>query len=27
MYQARHGKLPKRFVEQNPDMSTSTISA
>ncbi len=21
MYQARHGKLPKRFVEQNPDLS------
>ncbi|MFH0934426.1 MAG: hypothetical protein V1879_04415 [Pseudomonadota bacterium] len=21
MYQARHGKLPKRFVEQNPDSS------
>lgn len=27
MYQARHGKLPKRFVEQNPDIPTSTISA
>lgn len=23
MYQARHGKLPKRFVEQNPDPSIS----
>jgi len=23
MYQARHGKLPKRFVEQNPDSTTS----
>jgi len=22
MYQARHGKLPKRFVEQNPDPSS-----
>jgi protein-S-isoprenylcysteine O-methyltransferase Ste14 len=27
MYQARHGKLPKRFVEQNPETSASTISA
>ncbi len=27
MYQARHGKLPKRFVEQNPDSSNSTTSA
>lgn len=26
MYQARHGKLPKRFVEQNPDSSTSATS-
>jgi hypothetical protein len=24
MYQARHGKLPKRFVAQNPDSSTSS---
>jgi len=27
MYQARHGKLPKRFVEQNPDTSNPTISS
>ncbi|MBI5891165.1 MAG: hypothetical protein HZB47_10880 [Nitrosomonadales bacterium] len=27
MYQARHGKLPKRFVEQNPDSSDSTPSS
>jgi hypothetical protein len=27
MYQARHGKLPKRFVEQNPDPSNPTASA
>ncbi|HLY97062.1 MAG: hypothetical protein ACM3W8_03135 [Sideroxydans sp.] len=27
MYQARHGKLPKRFVEQNPDPSYSATSA
>jgi hypothetical protein len=27
MYQARHGKLPKRFVEQNPDSSNPTTSA
>jgi hypothetical protein len=27
MYQARHGKLPKRFVEQNPDTSNSTTTA
>ena len=26
MYQARHGKLPKRFVEQNPDSSKPTTS-
>lgn len=27
MYQARHGKLPKRFVEQNPDSPNPTTSA
>jgi hypothetical protein len=27
MYQARHGKLPKRFVEQNPDPSNPAASA
>jgi len=27
MYQARHGKLPKRFVKQNPDPSYSAASA
>lgn len=27
MYQARHGKLPKRFVEQNPGPSNPTISS
>ncbi len=27
MYQARHGKLPKRFVENNPDSSASVTSA
>lgn len=27
MYQARHGKLPKRFVEQNPDTSNPTVSS
>ena len=27
MYQARHGKLPKRFVEQNPDTANAAISA
>lgn len=27
MYQARHSKLPKRFVEQNPDPSVSPTSA
>lgn len=27
MYQARHGKLPKSFVEQNPDSSNSAASA
>jgi hypothetical protein len=27
MYQARHGKLPKRFVEQHPDPSHPAISA
>lgn len=27
MYQARHGKLPKRFVEQNPDTSSPTVSS
>lgn len=27
MYQARHGKLPKRFVEQNPAPSYSATSA
>jgi hypothetical protein len=27
MYQARHGKLPKRFVEQNPGSSDSSTSA
>jgi hypothetical protein len=27
MYQARHGKLPKRFVEQNPDTTNAAISA
>lgn len=27
MYQARHGKLPKRFVESNPDSSASATSA
>lgn len=27
MYQARHGKLPKRFVEQNPDPSTPATSS
>jgi hypothetical protein len=27
MYQARHGKLPKRFVEQNPDPAYSAASA
>ncbi len=27
MYQARHGKLPKRFVEQNPDASAPATSA
>jgi hypothetical protein len=27
MYQARHGKLPKRFVEQNPDTSNPATSA
>lgn len=27
MYQARHGKLPKRFVEQNPAPSNPTISS
>ncbi|HAF44724.1 MAG TPA: hypothetical protein DCK83_07240 [Gallionellaceae bacterium] len=26
MYQARHGKLPKRFVEQNPDSSNPNTS-
>ncbi|MBU0622020.1 MAG: hypothetical protein KJ795_09240 [Gammaproteobacteria bacterium] len=26
MYQARHGKLPKRFVEQNPDSSNPAAS-
>ncbi len=26
MYQARHGKLPKRFVEQNPDLSESPVT-
>jgi len=26
MYQARHGKLPKRFVAQNPDPSNSVTS-
>lgn len=26
MYQARHGKLPKRFVESNPDSSASATS-
>jgi len=26
MYQARHGKLPKRFVEQNPDTPSSQTS-
>jgi hypothetical protein len=26
MYQARHGKLPRRFVEQNPDSSNSATS-
>jgi hypothetical protein len=26
MYQARHGKLPRRFVEQNPDPSSSVTS-
>lgn len=24
LYQARHGKLPKRFIEKNPDPKTST---
>lgn len=24
LYQARHGKLPKRFIEQNPEPSTIT---
>ena len=24
LYQARHGKLPKRFIEQNPDPAIST---
>ena len=27
MYQARHGKLPKRFVENNPDPSNPAASA
>ena len=27
MYQARHGKLPKRFVEENPDLASFQISA
>jgi len=27
MYQARHGKLPKRFVEQNPDSPNSAAAA
>lgn len=27
MYDARHGKLPKRFVEQNPDPSNPPTSA
>ena len=27
MYQARHGKLPKRFVERNPDPAYSAASA
>jgi len=27
MYQARHGKLPKRFVEQNPAPAVSAASA
>ncbi len=27
MYQARHGKLPKRFIEQNPDTTNSATSA
>jgi hypothetical protein len=27
MYQARHGKLPKRFTEQNPGLSNSQPSA
>ena len=27
MYQARHGKLPKRFVEQNPDSPSSQTSS
>ncbi len=27
MYQARHGKLPKRFVEENPDPTYAATSA
>ncbi len=27
MYQARHGKLPKRFVEQHPDSSNPATSS
>lgn len=27
MYQARHGKLPKRFVEENPEPAVSATSA
>ncbi len=27
MYQARHGKLPKRFVEQHPDSSNPAVSS
>lgn len=27
MYQARHGKLPKRFVQQNPDAENAAVSA